>query len=355
MALSEADDQETVAVPDDHHAHRRSNSASTSTSSLAKPDVEHLGEAATPVKCTIHFNRLLTPFNKWEAYPVFTARLQGVEQYFKDPNPPPSNPTPPSKPSKAKHVFERLFRCHKPSTHPLATLPPLLVQHTNPKPAQIKQLFSHTPHGAVARAAVRKAHRALFGHGVFGRFKRKTVARLASGDEFCDFLQHHGGEIKTFETDEQEQSTKDRRKHYASRRSQEFTFTLLGPSKPGHRAILHFSPASTPIQGLASKHAIHSKCAPFVVYSGTFRLEERGGQVWVVMDNDSGTYAPRVDRGELDRLKSLMEWNFKGMRCETREFVPPELDGEEDQAKGNENDDDDGPESEGQGKEANRV
>ena len=72
---------------------------------------------------------------------------------------------------------------------------------------------------------------------------------------------------------------------------------------------------------------MHSCAAPHVIYSGTFRLEERDGRRTVlVMDNDSGTYAPTNARGELRRLQGLMAWNFPGLHVETRSYTPAALD-----------------------------
>lgn len=73
----------------------------------------------------------------------------------------------------------------------------------------------------------------------------------------------------------------------------------------------------------ASKHALHSKCARQVWYSGEFHPRPEGG--WdkfsddkgdldvnweLVIDNNSGTYAP--DKELLPKLKELLERNFPG-------------------------------------------
>jgi hypothetical protein len=72
----------------------------------------------------------------------------------------------------------------------------------------------------------------------------------------------------------------------------------------------------------ASKHALHSKCAEEIRYSGEFHPRpKKGWKVWgdegekevegeweLWIDNNSGTYAP--DKELLKTLKSLLEYNF---------------------------------------------
>jgi hypothetical protein len=73
----------------------------------------------------------------------------------------------------------------------------------------------------------------------------------------------------------------------------------------------------------ASKHALHSKCARSVWYSGEFHPRPKGGWdkfsdekndgdvEWeLLIDNNSGTYAPNKEL--LPTLQKLMESNFPG-------------------------------------------
>jgi hypothetical protein len=73
----------------------------------------------------------------------------------------------------------------------------------------------------------------------------------------------------------------------------------------------------------ASKHALHSRCAQSVWYSGEFHPRPKGGWEkfsddmsdadveWeLYIDNNSGTYAP--NKAQLPQLQKLMEYNFPG-------------------------------------------
>lgn len=86
----------------------------------------------------------------------------------------------------------------------------------------------------------------------------------------------------------------------------------------------------------ASKHALHSNCAPAVRYSGEFHPRPEGGweafndetpddQVhWeLVIDNNSGTYSP--DPMMLPALKELLEYNFPGFTIHAWDFNDPRL------------------------------
>ncbi|PFH53526.1 hypothetical protein AMATHDRAFT_54686 [Amanita thiersii Skay4041] len=74
----------------------------------------------------------------------------------------------------------------------------------------------------------------------------------------------------------------------------------------------------------ASKHALHANCANSVRYSGEFHPRPKGGWEFfsesmadseveweIVIDNNSGTYAPDV--AMLPALKELLEFNFPGL------------------------------------------
>ncbi|CEG42992.1 C2 domain [Plasmopara halstedii] len=66
---------------------------------------------------------------------------------------------------------------------------------------------------------------------------------------------------------------------------------------------------------MLSKHMMHSNTAESVKYAGEFRIEEEDdGTSKLVIDNNSGTYAPSPKR--LPQLKLLIENNFPGIKCE---------------------------------------
>ncbi|KAF4130691.1 C2 domain [Phytophthora infestans] len=66
---------------------------------------------------------------------------------------------------------------------------------------------------------------------------------------------------------------------------------------------------------MLSKHMLHSGAAFSVLYAGEFRVDNYlFGEPKLVIDNDSGTYAPPKE--DLPQLKALMEDNFPGMTVE---------------------------------------
>ncbi|CAI5700770.1 hypothetical protein KXD40_008013 [Peronospora effusa] len=66
---------------------------------------------------------------------------------------------------------------------------------------------------------------------------------------------------------------------------------------------------------MLSKHMLHSGAALSVLYAGEFRVDNSlFGEPKLVIDNDSGTYAPPV--ADLPLLKALIENNFPGIAVE---------------------------------------
>lgn len=324
--------------------------------------------ACPPIRSKTYFNRLLTVANHLQPYPVYTLQLHNVDHFFRasggaDSGVDMSAPPPPSQPrdrthrSRLKTALDRLTHCMHPSAAKAAERrrlrsvlsASLLTQPYNRKPANIRALFAATPQGAAMRATTRAVHRKLYGKGVlFGALKRREKAWLHSGADLLALIERHGGAAKPQRAEQQQQSAeaaeKRARKNVAPCAGCEYTYTLLADG------VLHFSRADTPVLDMASKHAMHSSAAPDVVYAGTLRIEERprnnsnndshndttntttaaatGTSKVLVMDNDSGTYAPRTDRGELRRLKALMQCNFPGLAVDVRAYVPPGLDDE---------------------------
>ncbi|KAJ8558703.1 hypothetical protein ON010_g8747 [Phytophthora cinnamomi] len=65
---------------------------------------------------------------------------------------------------------------------------------------------------------------------------------------------------------------------------------------------------------MLSKHMLHSGAAFSVLYAGEFRIDnDRFDEPTLVIDNNSGTYAPPAD--DLPQLQALMENNFPGINC----------------------------------------
>lgn len=78
---------------------------------------------------------------------------------------------------------------------------------------------------------------------------------------------------------------------------------------------------------LDSKHAMHACAAKEVVYAGEFHFRERrmgnGVETRIVIDNNSGTYAP--DAADLGMVGELLRRNFEGLVVETIDFKSDKL------------------------------
>lgn len=69
------------------------------------------------------------------------------------------------------------------------------------------------------------------------------------------------------------------------------------------------------LMDMVSKHAMHSGAAEEVFYAGEFCIVEEKEGYKLVIDNNSGTYAPHPDG--LAKLQQLLQANFPGMKVET--------------------------------------
>ncbi|KAJ3008089.1 hypothetical protein HKX48_008778 [Thoreauomyces humboldtii] len=305
-------------------------------------------EPATPVRTKIYFNKLFTAANKHEAYPVYTLQLHKVPHFFKphpkthrlssdsdagDEFPKDEDVEPKKLPTHLTNPIYRFFERIVPNAKTAAERQrlrevlsaQLITQNYNSSAPRIKATFAHTPQAAALRATCRAAHRSMYGKSfLLGKFKRREKSWISSGDQLIQIIESHGGGVEPVDAhkpkDDEDKKKLDR-KRLAKNAGPEYTYTLLADG------VFHFSRGDTPVLNIASKHMMHSSCSPTVVYAGTMRIEEsdENGRKGLVLDNDSGTYAPRTDRGELERLEELLRWNFPGLQIEVRAFVPPGL------------------------------
>lgn len=85
-----------------------------------------------------------------------------------------------------------------------------------------------------------------------------------------------------------------------------FTYCLLDDE-------LNFAETGkTTAKDFTSKHAMHSCAKEEVRYAGEFHVRQDKGRHVLVVDNNSGTYAPPKEF--LPHMKSLLEYNFPGLK-----------------------------------------
>jgi len=77
----------------------------------------------------------------------------------------------------------------------------------------------------------------------------------------------------------------------------------------------------------SSKHAMHSNCSESVYYAGEFHIQpvqySDTIQYKVVLDNNSGTYAPSEEL--LPELAEVFRQNFAGLQVEVMAYDDPKL------------------------------
>jgi hypothetical protein len=296
-------------------------------------------EEASRIRCKTYLNHAFNIANNLQTYQVHTFYLNGVDHFFADPSELEKSDI---SSLDASNEFRRIcmffclrYRVQRTAVkirHKLAQN--LIIQTYNKKPPFIRTLFSHTVEGEALRTAVRVMHRKLYSSGLFRRKRRACY--VTAGKEFIKVMEKDGAVIPDDEQCRKNQESQDeeirRRKEMAFRSSPEFTYTLLPDG------VLHISRADTALRNVASKHVLQASCEPEVIYAGTCRFEKRDEEedIVFVIDNDSGTYAPKTDKDELTRLKNLLEWNFRGLKVDAKTFVPPGMDDNDD------DDDDDG-------------
>jgi len=284
---------------------------------------------APRIHCKTYMNHAFNIANSLQTYQVHTFYLNGVNYFFSASNEHDKSETSSLDTSSIfRHIcmfFCLHYRKHRAAVktrHQLAQN--LIIQTYNKKPPFIRTLFSDTAEGEALRTGVRTMHRTLYSSGLFRRKRRACY--MTTGKEFIRVMDKDGAVIPDDEQCRKNQESQDeeirRRKEMAFRSSPEFTYTLLPDG------VFHISRADTLLRNVASKHVLQASCEPEVIYAGTCRFEKRDeeGDIVFVIDNDSGTYAPTNDKDELARLKSLLEWNFRGLKVDAKIFVPAGMD-----------------------------
>ncbi|KAF9358300.1 hypothetical protein BGX34_008982 [Mortierella sp. NVP85] len=159
-----------------------------------------------------------------------------------------------------------------------------LYQHWNTKYEAAQRIFADNLEGLNIRSALHSQHSYLYRHG------RNTVyGALATAEDWGELL--HGDRLK--------------QNPGLDLKTVLFTYSIVPKG-------LYFSETGAAFfQDFMSKHAMHANRAQQVIYSGEFRLfkDEHHNNAWTLLiDNNSGTYAPKKEK--LHLVKELFELNF---------------------------------------------
>lgn len=165
----------------------------------------------------------------------------------------------------------------------------LLIQEWNRNYSHAQDIFAETHRGSAKRAFIHLEHRKLYHTNSFTK-----IEEVSTGQDLLaliDSVKNHG----------------------------RFTYVLMEDGS--------FRFSSTKSHGpidLLSKHAIHSDCAESVLYAGEFCItENQDGTKILLINNNSGTYAPRNDQLQLQRLRRLLTDYFPHLKVVTQEFHDP--------------------------------
>lgn len=172
--------------------------------------------------------------------------------------------------------------------------------------AAAQKIFSG-PLARVVQQALVAQHSYLYG-GTLKEVRKglaQTTGELVSGDDFVSVV--NGG--------------------VRNGKARMFTYVIM-PQRGHHPARLYFAETGAKFfQDMNSKHAMHSNAAKEVLYAGEFHFRKgvapHEPAVRLVVDNNSGTYAP--DKGLLPNVRTLLERNFEGLCVETLDFKDPTL------------------------------
>ncbi|KAI9909077.1 hypothetical protein PsorP6_015294 [Peronosclerospora sorghi] len=150
--------------------------------------------------------------------------------------------------------------------------------------ATIQPIFSSEyPHAPMLRQAILAQHAVIYTHGP----NNTQYGAISSPVEFFQLI------------------------HNGTRQGKSVLFTYVITKKGWY-----FSETGAAFfKDMLSKHMLHSGAAFSVLYAGEFRIEEcLFGEPKLLIDNDSGTYAP--PDADLPQLQALVENNFPGITVE---------------------------------------
>ncbi|KAF8942184.1 hypothetical protein BGZ47_006754 [Haplosporangium gracile] len=147
-----------------------------------------------------------------------------------------------------------------------------------------KRIFAETLDGTNIRNVLHSQHALLYRHG------RSTIyGSVATANELGELL--HGDRLRT--GSDQDLKTVV------------FTYSIIPKG-------MYFSETGTAFfQDFMSKHAMHANRATEVLFAGEFRLyrdEDHNNDWSLLIDNNSGTYAPSKD--QLDKVQQMFQLNF---------------------------------------------
>ncbi|KAG0261324.1 hypothetical protein BG011_001098 [Mortierella polycephala] len=171
-------------------------------------------------------------------------------------------------------------------------------QHWNVDYDAAKRIFADSLEGLNIRNALHSQHSYLYRHG-----RNTAYGALGTAQDLGQLL--HGDRLK-----------KDPNQDL---KTVLFTYSIVP------RGLYFSETGAAFFQDFMSKHAMHANRAQEVMYSGEFRLflDEQSAQWTLLIDNNSGTYAPKKE--ELYKVKQLFELNFPDLKVMALDREDPYL------------------------------
>jgi len=160
----------------------------------------------------------------------------------------------------------------------------------NPDYPKAAQIFAENASGVMIRGCIQALHSQLYRRG---SSDRTTKGIIRSGDEFINIF------LK------------------GAKEGWVFTYVL-------HNNKFKCSETGiTLTQDLSSKHAVHANVATSVNCAGEFHFQPDGDSYKLILDNNSGTYAPTMEH--LDCLKNTLQRNFPGLIVDICDYKSQKL------------------------------
>jgi len=174
-------------------------------------------------------------------------------------------------------------------------------QHKNTNHPHFDKLFGEGVQGKMVRSVIRSTHSALYRPGVNNCRVRRGY--IDSARTFLECVTH-------IDIDEEK------------RFGGQFTYVLLDSGLRISETDANFT------KDMLSKHAMHCNMAEKVRYAGEchFQWAQEGAdqpKFWLVLDNNSGTYAPSPEQFPL--LKRVFKLNFPDLEIETITHDDPRM------------------------------
>eukprot|EP01121_Diplochlamys_sp_Union-15-3_P012936 TRINITY_DN3946_c0_g2_i1.p1 TRINITY_DN3946_c0_g2~~TRINITY_DN3946_c0_g2_i1.p1 ORF type:complete len:356 (-),score=57.55 TRINITY_DN3946_c0_g2_i1:45-1085(-) len=164
-------------------------------------------------------------------------------------------------------------------------------QSWNEKYAKAKQIFGDDAAAMLLRTSIKAQHASLYREGLL----RTDSGYLTDGEQFLGLINY---------------GIRENRKRF-------YTYVITNDR------IFFAETGATTMKDFFSKHAMHANAEKQVRYAGEFFIHGEPGKEKLVIDNNSGTYAPKKDH--LPLVEKVFKHHFPDIQIEVLDFNDPQF------------------------------